>query len=101
MLAALVVITGVPWSEVHAHEDPPARHQDGALPAPVESRHGDVPQNGNQHVHENGLFAQCPGVLAPETEISIRGAAAVAFPEPSIPRLRSHTAPPLRPPARF
>jgi hypothetical protein len=100
VLAALVVVTGVPWSEVHAHGDLPATRYADTSSAQVEYDPGDLPQDGRQHVHENGLFVQCPGVSAPETGISIRKAATAAFPDPSIPDLHTHTTPLLRPPAR-
>lgn len=99
-LAALVVVTGVPWSEIHAHEDHPATYLDDSLMSHAEDRHDELPPGGGQHVHENGLFVQCPGVSAPVAGIPVCGRGNAAFADLTIPDPRSHTSPLLRPPAR-
>jgi hypothetical protein len=101
ILSALVIATGTPWSEIHAHEhDDGSAHGDDSLPSHVERHHHDGQPADDQHIHDHGLLTHCPGAVPAADTFVGQIAASGAFPDPALLHLQSPSSPPLRPPAR-
>jgi hypothetical protein len=97
-LAVMVITTGVPWTEIHAHEI--AADSGNAPHSHHDQRHEQAPMSDDLHVHDLGLFGSGPLASGPLLLVPHARAAEIQFAEPRLlPHQANHT-PPLRPPAR-
>jgi hypothetical protein len=107
LLVLSVVAMGVPWTVIHAHGAVDDVHQDHStaihdlvLDAHLDRHHTDVPQSGEDHVHDCGLFSHHPGVAGSVVLALLYSPAAPSYFEPAFRSAHGHHSPLLRPPAR-
>lgn len=97
-LAFIVVATGAPLTEIHAHDDAAdaslssLEHGDG--------HHGQDPQDDDLHVHDIGLFGHAVGAAGMAPPPFHADAIAVRFPERTEPAPQAHLSQLFRPPTR-
>ncbi len=97
-LAVMVIATGVPWAQVHAHEN--AGEIQGAPLSHQDQLHDGNSQDSGLHVHDLGLFGESPMTLAPALRLPAPETTDDQFFEPYLLPPQAEHAPLLRPPAR-
>ena len=105
-VALSLLATGIPWVHVHSYGSVQA-HASQADLVSVESRHDDHFAQGHgdggapngSHVHDDGLFNQCPGIALGLGRLTFNFSSDQCFGDPVVPELSRFSSFLLRPPA--
>ena len=107
LLVLSVVAMGIPWTVIHAHgsvddahQDHSAANHDLVLDAHLDRHHTGVPESGEDHVHDCGLFSHHPGVVGSLALALLYSPVAASHLEPPLLSAHGYHSPLLRPPAR-